>query len=124
METDIKKIRNNIINYDLNNLRNELLHANIPEETGAMKNRIIMAMKRAPQGINILIDDDIVSYNDLGTSPHDIPNAFGYGPDFGIGGRFNGFFHPGSTKNMGFVDRVIVSKILSYYVRKGGKIEW
>ena len=31
-----------------------------------------------------------------GTQPHDIPNAFGYGPTFGIGGRFDGKFHPGN----------------------------
>lgn len=124
METDVKKIKNNIINYDLVNIKNELRQADIPEDTGLMKAYIVSRVQRAPQGINILLNNDIVSYNDLGTRPHDIPNAFGYGHDFGIGGRFDGFFHPGSTKNVGFVDRVIVSKILSYYVRKGGKIEW
>lgn len=31
-----------------------------------------------------------------GTNPHDIPNAFGYGEWFGIGGRFDGKFHPGT----------------------------
>ena len=30
-----------------------------------------------------------------GSEPHDIPNAFGWGPNFGIGGRFDGKFHPG-----------------------------
>ncbi len=30
------------------------------------------------------------------TEPHDIPNAFGWGPQFGIGGRFEGKFHPGT----------------------------
>ena len=30
-----------------------------------------------------------------GSKAHDIPNAFGWGPTFGIGGRFGGFFHPG-----------------------------
>jgi hypothetical protein len=35
----------------------------------------------------------------LGTEPHDIPNAFGWGPTFGIGGRFSGKFHPGTKKN-------------------------
>lgn len=30
------------------------------------------------------------------TRPHDIPGAFGYKLPFGIGGRFNGKFHPGT----------------------------
>jgi hypothetical protein len=30
-----------------------------------------------------------------GARAHNIPNAFGMGEDFGIGGRFGGFFHPG-----------------------------
>lgn len=34
-----------------------------------------------------------------GTRPHDIPNAFGWGPSFGIGGRFGGKFHPGNRAN-------------------------
>lgn len=34
-----------------------------------------------------------------GTVPHDIPNAFGWGRNFGIGGRFDGKFHPGSPPN-------------------------
>jgi len=33
-----------------------------------------------------------------GAQAHDIPNAFGRGPRFGIGGRFNGKFHPGNKK--------------------------
>lgn len=31
--------------------------------------------------------------------PYDIPNAFGYGPSFGIGGRFSGHFHPANRAN-------------------------
>jgi hypothetical protein len=34
-----------------------------------------------------------------GTKPHDIPGAFGYPPPFGIGGRFEGKFHPGTAPN-------------------------
>jgi hypothetical protein len=34
-----------------------------------------------------------------GSVPHDIPNAFGRGPFFGIGGRFKGKFHPGTKPN-------------------------
>jgi hypothetical protein len=46
-----------------------------------------------------------VSYTDIsyaqaqieGAEPHDIPNAFGRGAKFGIGGRFQGKFHPGNA---------------------------
>lgn len=41
-----------------------------------------------------------------GTAPHDIPNAFGWGPTFGIGGRFDGKFHPG-TKPCPFFTRAL-----------------
>lgn len=34
---------------------------------------------------------------------HNIPNAFGYGHDFGIGGRFRGQFHPGAGHGVGRV---------------------
>jgi hypothetical protein len=32
-----------------------------------------------------------------GARPHDIPNAFGRGKRFGVGGRFQGMFHPGNA---------------------------
>ena len=57
----------------------------------------------------IRIDGNIASYAQFleeGTSPHDIPGAFGRPEPFGIGGRFNGFFHPGSKKHKGFVERI------------------
>lgn len=40
---------------------------------------------------------------ETGSRPHDIPNAFGWGIKFGIGGRFDGKFHPGSMKHVGFI---------------------
>lgn len=43
-------------------------------------------------------------YLNEGSKPHNIPNSFGYGYYFGIGGRFNGKFHPGSLKHKGFYD--------------------
>jgi len=33
---------------------------------------------------------------EMGAGPHNIPNAFGWGPNFGTHGRFNGKFHPGN----------------------------
>jgi hypothetical protein len=47
---------------------------------------------------------NLMALMELGTEAHDIPNAFGWGPTFGIGGRFNGKFHPGTKKNP-FVER-------------------
>lgn len=44
-----------------------------------------------------------IPYLEEGTTAHDIPNSFGYGPQFGIGGRFSGKFHPGSYLHVGFI---------------------
>lgn len=65
-----------------------------------------------------------IEYLQEGTFPHDIPHAFGYGtiyPDrenpytgeipFGVGGRFDGKFHPGSTKHKGFIDKYVKSMV-------------
>lgn len=59
-----------------------------------------------------------VEYLEEGTKPHDIPNAFGFGYDFGIGGRFDGKFHPGSTKHKGFISNKTVNFIVDYISKK------
>ena len=53
-----------------------------------------------------------------GTSPHDIPGAFGKALPFGIGGRFDGKFHPGSHKHEGFIKDKCVSAIVSFIADK------
>lgn len=53
-----------------------------------------------------------VEYLEEGTSPHDIPRAFGKPLPFGIGGRFDGKFHPGSTKHKGFISSKCVGAIV------------
>ena len=53
-----------------------------------------------------------VEYLEEGTSPHDIPKAFGKDLPFGIGGRFDGKFHPGSTKHKGFISHKAVNMIV------------
>lgn len=58
-----------------------------------------------------------VEYLEEGTSPHDIPRAFGYPLPFGIGGRFNGKFHPGSNKHKGFIKDKAVNYVIDY-IRK------
>jgi hypothetical protein len=54
-----------------------------------------------------------VGFLEEGTKPHDIPGAFGYPRPFGIGGRFDGKFHPGSTKHEGFISNKSVNLALS-----------
>ena len=59
-----------------------------------------------------------VEYLEEGTSPHDIPGAFGRKLPFGIGGRFDGKFHPGSTKHKGFISVKSVNAIVEYIALK------
>ena len=54
-----------------------------------------------------------IPFLEEGTKEHNIPNAFGNGPFFGIGGRFNGKFHPGSKNHVGFIS------INAYQLAKG-----
>lgn len=50
-------------------------------------------------GVTIISQNPHSIFVHEGTVPHDIPNAFGWGPTFGIGGRFSGKFHPGNKAN-------------------------
>ena len=59
-----------------------------------------------------------VEYLEEGTKPHDIPRAFGNPLPFGIGGRFDGKFHPGSTKHKGFIKDKAVQTIVDYICTK------
>ena len=66
------------------------------------------------QGVNPLVQVGVwtVPYAIFvheGTKPHDIPNAFGYGPHFGIGGRFDGKFHPGTKPNRFLTDNMALA---------------
>ena len=61
------------------------------------------------------------SLND-GSVPHNIPFAFGNPPPFGLSGRFDGKFHPGSRKHVGFWDNAddsnsVLGYTLNYFVR-------
>lgn len=47
--------------------------------------------------VRVFTEDPIAPHVEWNTVPHDIPNAFGRGPLFGIGGPFAGKFHPGTT---------------------------
>lgn len=65
-----------------------------------------------------------VEYLEEGTKPHDIPRAFGKPLPFGIGGRFDGKFHPGSTKHKGFISNKAVNAIVDFVSsRYQGQVE-
>ncbi len=65
-----------------------------------------------------------VEYLEEGTDPHDIPGAFGRDLPFGIGGRFNGKFHPGSREHQGFISNKCVNAIIEYISSKyEGEVE-
>lgn len=66
-----------------------------------------------------------VQYLEEGTRPHDIPRAFGKSLPFGIGGRFDGKFHPGSTKHKDFIKDKCVHAIIDYITtRFDGELIW
>lgn len=65
-----------------------------------------------------------VEYLEEGSDPHDIPGAFGRQLPFGVGGRFNGKFHPGSQKHKGFISEKCVNEVVNYIVNKyEGQVE-
>ncbi len=117
--TDAKRI-NYFIKYD----------PVLPVDTGWLKRHIMVTPKN--NQIKVFLSGSKVRYAvylQEGTSPHDIPNAFGRGQSFGIGGKFEGKFHPGSTKHKNFIENVLVKDCIKYFVNyydvvkitKGGK---
>ena len=59
-----------------------------------------------------------VVYLEEGTSPHNIPKAFGYPLPFGTSGRFEGKFHPGSRIHQGFIKEKCIREIVEYFTKK------
>lgn len=69
----------------------------------------------------IKFDSTIAPYLEAleeGSGPHNIPGAFGRPLPFGTKGRFNGMFHPGSTKHKGFIKDKAVGLIINYFSEK------
>lgn len=98
-----------------------------PYQTGHLK---FDATKGALFDVNtyrIHFDSSIapyISFLEEGTDPHDIPHAFGRPLPFGIGGRFDGKFHPGSKKHVGFIKDKSVGTIVQYIQSVyGGRVE-
>ena len=72
-----------------------------PKITGYLSQTIKMRYIAAPRGfvVRIVAFAPYAAAVHEGARAHDIPNAFGFGPTFGIGGRFGGHFHPGNKGN-------------------------
>lgn len=105
----------------------------LPYDTGRLKRYTRTSTKSyyKSKEIKVELNGQRVPYAgflEMGTKPHDIPHAFGYGsiyPDrpnpytgkipFGVGGRFDNKFHPGSVKHKGFVEYVMLYNCLKYY---------
>lgn len=124
---------------DVLGIYNEIIHDPLlPEDTGNLKKNITARIKKDKAGhdiIKIAISGaknkvPYVGFLNEGTSAHNIPHAFGYGsiyPDkpnpytgripFGVGGRFNNMFHPGSVKHKGFIQYVLVNDCINYFIK-------
>lgn len=102
-----------------------------PYKSGKLKNEATNGFLVDANTYCIRFDSTVapyVEYLEEGTRAHDIPFAFvgkgnwrwwyPYKDDipflFGMGGRFNGKFHPGSTKHKGFIKDKSVNAIVNY----------
>ena len=88
-----------------------------PYKTGKLKFHATIGTMWTPTCYRIHFDSTIapyVEYLEEGTRPHNIPGAFGRPIPFGIGGRFSGMFHPGSTIHKDFIKRDCVNAIVDY----------
>lgn len=92
-----------------------------PVRSGWLRNHATMGGMITKDTYCITFDSQIAPYIPFleeGTKPHDIPGAFGKEFPFGIGGRFDGKFHPGSTKHKGFISNKSVNAIIDYIKTK------
>ena len=88
-----------------------------PYKTGNLKFNATSGRMISQDTYLIHFDSTIAPYVaalEEGSSPHDIPGAFGRDYPFGIGGRFDGKFHPGSTKHKGFISEKCINTIIDY----------
>ena len=98
-----------------------------PYKTGKLKFEATSGRMIDSMVYRIRFDSSVAPYVECleeGTDPHDIPRAFGRPLPFGIGGRFDGKFHPGSRKHVGFIRVKSVGAIVNYIATiYGGKVE-
>lgn len=113
-----------------------------PYKTGHLRDDATSGDMISKDTYLIKFDGDIapyIQYLEEGTSPHDIPFAFigkgnwkwwypfkdGVPFLFGMGGRFNGKFHPGSMKHYHFIENKVIDTIITYFVDKyNGEVKW
>lgn len=96
-----------------------------PYKTGKLKFEATSGSMWTENSYRIHFSSSVAPYVvflEEGTDPHDIPRAFGKPLPFGIGGRFNGMFHPGSTKHKGFIKDKSVNTIVEYITSVYGGI--
>lgn len=96
-----------------------------PYKTGKLKFQATSGAMYMGNVYRIHFDSTVAPYVaalEEGSKPHDIPMAFGRKLPFGIGGRFDGKFHPGSMKHKDFIKRDCVNAIISYICERYGGI--
>lgn len=121
-------------NYITSQLKQQ---AFIPFKSGHLKHDALDGRMITKDTYQIKFDTSIaeyITYLEEGTTPHDIPFAFvgsgnwvwwypyNDGVPFlmGTGGRFNGKFHPGSTKHVGFIKDKSVKFVVDTLISKYG----
>lgn len=99
-----------------------------PEDTGHLKKDATDGHMHTKDTYVITFSGELAPYVEAleeGSRPHDIPCAFGREFPFGIGGRFDGKFHPGSDKHKGFISNKSVNTIINYIKSKyNGELRW
>ena len=119
--------------FNLEQVGNDLLtmikmSSFFPYKTGKLKFQATSGFMQTDTTYRIHFSSVIapyVEYLEEGTRPHDIPGAFGKPLPFGIGGRFDGKFHPGSTKHKDFIKDKCVNAIINYITaRYDGVVLW
>lgn len=98
-----------------------------PYRSGRLKFHATRGYLKDPLTYCIHFDSSVapyIEYLEKGTSPHNIPRAFGKDLPFGTSGRFNGKFHPGSTKHKGFISQKCVNAVIRYFLENyRGEVE-
>lgn len=86
-------------------LREALAAKSLPRKSGGGYKPSVRSMRHTSAE-----SMDLIFSTPPGGKPYDIPNAFGFGPDFGIGGRFGGRFHPPLNQGGGFAAKLRASR--------------
>lgn len=114
-------------------LLSTIKHASwFPYANGKLRDEATSGYLEDEHTYTIKFDSSVAPYIDAleyGSKEHDIPFAFvgkghwvwwtpfddGIPFLFGMGGRFNGKFHPGSTKHKGFISDKSVNAVINYF---------